>query len=689
MNIPILNFITRGLLVGLIAVLSLSPLAVVHAEEAVCTPPPGINSPSGASALAFHYNCVTGMWESDHYIYNPTTGEYTARDPIIFTYNGSTGLYDTEFWVWNAPSSSYRLAQQSVSQPPAGAVVVGAPAPTASISDTGAGSNNEINNDGNLGSANISGTGADSNNEINSQCGQGGACNTLVLNNASIATVYNLLNSDANSGNVMVMNNTGNGSGASGNADVLANIFNLLQSSSSALGSGNIVSFVSNIDGDVNGDLLFDPTMLGAVQPAGGGLGGSSDITINNSVDAAINNNIDLAATSGDVVVSQNTGSGSATSGSAKAIANVVNLINSAISSGQSFIGTVNINGNLNGDILVPPDLIEQLIATNVPTVTISMTGANSNNEVNNNGSSTTDITNTNNQGITNNVDANACTGTAEANYNTGAGSATTGDANTSITAFNLTGSNVIGANSILVFVNVVGEWVGMIVNAPQGATAAQFGGGITSNISETGSDSNNTINNNTSSDTNIDNTANQTITNNINADACSGDASANYNTGNGRARSGDADVAVNLLNVQNSSLSLSNWFGILFINVFGRWNGSFGVNTSAGDPVVNPFIAAAGGAGGISNVPPVFSFVPRGSSEEGAVFSLAAANLPSSNTNASVLAATHAQPGNDLQSQPRSFIQTAAIIMAFTAVTIIADAYWTHRKQAKTTTQV
>jgi hypothetical protein len=29
--------------------------------------------------------------------------------------------------------------------------------------------------------------------------------------------------------------------------------------------------------------------------------------------------------------------------------------------------------------------------------------------------------------------------------------------------------------------------------------------------------------------------------------------------------------------------LSFSSWFGILFINVFGSWQGSFGVNTAAG----------------------------------------------------------------------------------------------------------
>jgi len=48
-----------------------------------------------------------------------------------------------------------------------------------------------------------------------------------------------------------------------------------------------------------------------------------------------------------------NTTAGSATTGDAAAIANIVNVINSIIGAGQSFIGTININGNLDGEILL------------------------------------------------------------------------------------------------------------------------------------------------------------------------------------------------------------------------------------------------------------------------------------------------------------------------------------------------
>lgn len=52
--------------------------------------------------------------------------------------------------------------------------------------------------------------------------------------------------------------------------------------------------------------------------------------------------------------------------------------------------------------------------------------------------------------------------------------------------------------------------------------------------------------------------------------------------------------------------MGLTGWFGRLFINVFGTWNGSFGVNTSAGDPIQNSDSGNGDGS------PQVIRFVPR-----------------------------------------------------------------------------
>jgi hypothetical protein len=223
----------------------------------------------------------------------------------------------------------------------------------------------------------------------------------------------------------------------------------------------------------------------------------------------------------------------------------------------------ININGNLNGDILLPADFVDQLVAANVPTTTINTA------QLLNSSSS---LANINNTGINNNLEATAASGNATVDKNTTSGNATTGDGSTNITAFNLTGSNVIGKNSILVFVNVLGKWTGLIVNAPPGTTAAQLGGGITQSLAN----STGTLNGTSST--------NNQINNNVKVGAQSGDAKVSENTTAGNATTGDADAAINLLNIANSEMSFSDWMGILFINVFGTWNGSFGMNTSAGD---------------------------------------------------------------------------------------------------------
>ena len=629
----IVSLVKRGLISTVVTILGLVPFmtAGVAADSNTCTPPPaqaGVNRPVGADAGTYTYDCDTGLWQNGYYTFNPSNDVVTPTYAVVYTYNPSTGSYDYPDWIFNAPSNSYVEVTQSTAQPPAGADVVGAPAPVTSpsssdpgsdsISNTGPGSNNTINGDG----GNISNTGPDSNNTLG-----GSTTNTLNDTNNNNGTVNNQITQNAGTGNSLVIGNTSAGDATTGNASDMANVVNLLQSASSALG-GNAITFVANIDGNVNGDLLINPASLSAIQPATNTApNGTNNLTVNNQSNMAINNNINLDANSGNATVANNTTGGSATSGSATAIADVVNLIDSAISSGQSFVGVININGNLNGNIEVPPDLVNQLIASNVPTDTITETGPNSNNSINPaTNSSNTNVNNTNNEGINNNINASSTSGQASVTNNTSAGNATSGNATNTITAFNLTGSTVVGSNDLLVFVNVQGTWVGMIVNAPPGATAAELGGGITQ--SSTG-------NNNTT----VNNTTNEQINNNITVKANSGDATVSGNTQGGNATSGNANTAVNLLNVENSDLSLAGWFGILFINVFGTWNGSFGPTTAFPDlnfSAGNPSTGAA-----VPTAFPVFSFVPHSGASIGSSPHYSAPTTSISNTGGGISGGT------------------------------------------------
>jgi len=508
----------------------------------------GVTAPTGAAAATFTYNDQTGLWENDYFTWDPATYVYTPKFDQPYTYNDATGMYDAPNWIYNSADAKYEPATISVAQPPAGATVIGGPAPAAVVTDTGPDSTNTAStSDGS-----ITNTGPDSTNTVGSTSN-----GTADLNNSTVVSVNNQVGTTASTGDVAVTQNTQAGNATSGNAQATATAVNLLQSQTSL--QSNVATFTYDIYGNVQGDLLIDPAQLSNTNTSVSNE--PNNLAINTSTDASINNDIDVNASSGDATVAQNTSAGNATSGNADAVVQIVNVINSIISSGQSFVGTINIYGNFDGDILLPQDTLNKVLAANFPTVDATL---------NPDGSIST-VTNTNNTAINNNIDMTAASGDATVSKNTLAGSATTGNAGTNLVLLNLTGQQIICGDALLVFVNVLGNWVGMIVNAPTGSTSAALGGGNCSSSAMP------------AADTDVNSTTNSTINNNVKLRAQSGDASVMENTKAGNAASGDATASANIANIANSSLSFSSWFGILFINVFGNWQGSFGVNTTAG----------------------------------------------------------------------------------------------------------
>lgn len=622
------KYIVRYCLLSTVILLSsVFSLGTVAADstDSDCQPPaasqPGVDVPTGAAAVTYTYQCsgqYAGDWTNPYYVYYPSTDTYAPLFNPDYTYNCTSGTWSMEEWDYS-PANGQFSEQQVATSAPSGMSTDCPVTPSSSAADSstdpGSGSTSADLSGSDASSTSpsgISNSGPDSTNTTGTTDN-----NNVNDDNDTNLSVSQNIGGDADTGDAVVIGNTTAGDATSGAAQEEANIVNMLQSTSNALGSGtNVVTFTDNINGDVNGNLLLDPSTLASVQNTGPNSINDSDanlnnnLTINNSNGAAINNNINLAADSGNATVSDNTSGGNATSGDADSIANVVNSIDSAISAGDSFIGTININGDLNGNILIPSDFVNELLADNVPTVTL--TGPSSLNSADTTVNNNTTVTNTNNQGINNSVTADASSGDATVSDNTSAGGATSGNATTSITAFNLTGTQVIGANDLLVFVNVAGgNWVGLILNAPAGSTAAELGGGITSSGPNSTNSTDSTINNNAS----LNNITNDQINNNIDTTAKSGNATVSYNTSGGNATSGNADNAVNLLNVENSSLSLSGWFGILFINVFGTWNGNLGTYSpttavaTGGYSSTNPINSST--ASGSSTVPSLLRFIP------------------------------------------------------------------------------
>lgn len=599
------RFVSRSVVSVLVLLLSGIAPATVYADQAqpdttatqsqsaadttqsapVASPANGTNGPTGSASGTYHYNSDTGLWENDYYTYHPDTKVTTPKSPLEYTYNASTGQWDAQVWQYNAAHGEYQQVTVSVATPPDGAITHGGPvAVTPSETSVSSKSPDSSSSTSTVTPTTTSTDQQAANGAQNStQTNQNNTAN-LTFNNAG--SIVNFGTSNATSGAVNVQSNTTAGNATSGNATDVANYLNLLQSQSSLAGSG-VATFTKTIQGDVNGDLVIDPANF--MQPAALPNGNLTNLNVNTANNGSIVNNVNLNANSGAATANKNTSVGNVTSGSANAVADVINMINSVVAANQSFMGVINIEGNYTGNILVPTDSLNALLGSSA-----SDPGAQ------NGQPAVSDVRSTSDQNIANNVNLAAASGNVNASQNTQTGNVASGNGLTNLTLLNLTGRKVVAANSLLVFVNVLGSWVGLIMDAPAGSTSAALGGGVVSD---------------TTAPTlvqNINNSDKNSITNNITANARSGDASATQNTMAGNITSGNATASANVANLIGSNFSLSNWFGVLFINVLGTWHGNFG---TVKPPVVPAITSGASGpAAGSTEQPRVFQFVSRGS---------------------------------------------------------------------------
>lgn len=570
----------------------------------------GPTSPTGADSDTYTKN-ADGSWSNSRYTWDPATGQTRPNTPPSYSYNPNTKMWDTTKYVYSPEQGKYIANVQSTASNPLSLNAAGSSQPNG----LRVGSSPLIA--GGPASFGINNTGPGSNNSINSGSNTNGTFDLFF--NGSIS---NNISSNATSGNALVQGNTIGGDALSGDASAIANLLNMLQSS--WIGSSEIASFISNIDGNVYGDLVIDPNNL----PYAVG-SQNSDIDVNVSNNGVIDNNVDLVARSGSATVNGNTEAGDATSGNAQAIANIINLINSSINAGSSFLGMININGNFNGDILLPLGMLDALI---------SNTGSNSTNTIGGGtATSDTDINSTTNRTINNNVNSTAGSGNALISSNTEAGSATTGQAGTSVNTQNIVGQNITGKNGILVFVNVLGQWIGMVVGPAQ----------TTATITNTGPDSSNVIGGGDSNRSlSVNATENSLINNNINVVAESGDATVSKNTSAGDATTGNAQTSVNLVNIIGSNINFSDFFGVLFINVFGNWFGSFGADTANGGFSQTPAQGQGGmGSGSNNNQPAAAPNGGPGNGFGGQVFGFVARNFGQGSGSVAQTAATNGQP--------------------------------------------
>lgn len=571
---------------------------------------PGPQAPTGATG-------VTGPEEPTGvipaWVFDTTTRKWVTADKASFTYDKASGYWLSPKYHYDKRTGWYKIIPPSATPQPAymlttapvvhtvlGDIVVGSPDYQLAKMMGIIGADGQPTNNAAVG---MTGTGPGSTNIA-------GISNTNQnwFDLTNLVNVVTAIQSAASSGNVNATSNTSAGNAASGTASVLANVINLLASAWS-WANGDLSFFTQNI-GNHTGDITLQPTastgtgggQLGVTASTNGtgpgstnqtGIDNTNTLDVNAKSSGSITNNIDVAAQSGNATAQANTSAGNVTTGNALAQVNIVNLINSFISSGSSFFGVLNIMGNLNGDILFPTGFLDSLLPSGTSGgagVTNNLTGPDSTNQTGISNTNNANINNTANTGITNNINNTAASGSATVDKNTQAGNASTGAATTANSLFNLANSSIFGDNAVLVIVNVMGRWVGRIMSLPGGQTeSALLTGGAQVSNNATGPDSSNQANIANSNNANINNEANGTITNNVNVHAQSGDATATSNTKTGDVSTGEAKAATSMANIVNSALNVKHWFGVLVINVFGEWTGAVNEDTAAGNASQGP----------------------------------------------------------------------------------------------------
>lgn len=320
--------------------------------------------------------------------------------------------------------------------------------------------------------------------------------------------------------------------------------------------------------------------------------------------EADVDNAVDIFADTGHNTADDNTGNATIETGRIRLAIDVINVLNSVTPTMPVDLEVLTIFGDVLTDLLFPEWAAK---------IGNSQTGATSSNTANATANHDADLTVTNTADVNNAILYDLSTGDNTADRNTGGGSVQAGamNASTAIT-------NIANVPAPLWLINVYGvcdcdlsvlDPSKYIINVIDPAT-------MTAENSQTGSGSANTAAANQNSDVDIDVTNDARVNNNIRVVANTGGNSASDNTGKAQIKTGDINVATNILNVLNSAIQSGQKLALGVINILGNWKGKAGI---AQKPTV-PAVQSQSQSG--SN-----------SQNSGSVNHTAAANQPSSQT--------------------------------------------------------
>jgi hypothetical protein len=333
--------------------------------------------------------------------------------------------------------------------------------------------------------------------------------------------------------------------------------------------------------------------ILGVNDPRNSNTGPNStnigNLDTTNSLLANLLNNINVGnygsqtSISGNASVLANTLGGSATTGAASVVGNLLNLLNSMWTwSNGGFVSFIhNIFGNQNGDVNLTSSDVSggggQLGALACP----SGIDANANTGSGSTNTATTSCTNNlsvnsqNTGSITNNLDMLAKSGDATVSKNTTGGDATSGDARAELNIVNLINTAIGAGQTFFGIINIFGNLNGDILFPTlhlNGEVASGTGGSLVSN-SGTGPGSTNDATSTNTNSANVTNANTAAFNNNIEATAQSGTATVDSNTNAGSAKTGAASTDSSVFNLFNTSIFGDNAV-LVIVNNMGHWFG-------------------------------------------------------------------------------------------------------------------
>lgn len=425
--------------------------------------------------------------------------------------------------------------------------------------------------------------------------------------NKNLAELQNKIDAISSTGFNYANLNTLDGQVFTGDALSTLNLLNKLNSNMTGIGGFSVFNiydtYVGDIifkfaDGNVSDSFSSASGTVSKNSTTGPGSGNQAiaedtfKVKEANGNDAQITNEIVLQATSGNNTSSYNTGNGTVETGNATVMGNIVNMTNTNLNVTKWLWGVVNIFGKLIGNIILPQETENN--TSGVPSASVSVendnTGPASANSSTYQNSSLATFENVNQAEIESNVDVAANTGNNTASVNTGGGAVLSGNSDVAVSNTTIANANTVQEEDTvwMVIVNEAGRWIGHIIGEPWGSTAAsnslplsQTTGGSGAQIfstlvenSQTGPLSENISTYTNTSETEIANENIAGISNNITANADTGNNESSFNTGAGTIETGDAKVGLNLVNMANTNVAAKKFVAIL-INVLDKWLGN------------------------------------------------------------------------------------------------------------------